>query len=331
MSSEYEFSGTRIISGENIQKIFDMGSIVGAVESAFLTYEEGKAIMPPKSYVDLDETNGDFRSMPAKVRGGAGIKWVNVHPDNPDRFGLPTVMGLVIYSDPESAYPLAILDGTELTRLRTGAAAGVATRHLADEDARTLGLVGAGEQARSQLAAITNDRTLERVVVTDRDNTAIEAFIDDVTTTELDVEAGTPQDVAACEIISTTTPSREPILRSEWIQPGTHINAMGADAAGKQELDPTLLSNAAVVIDDWEQCAHSGEINVPFTDGSFSREDVTAEIGAVVAGNTRTLQDQTTVFDSTGLAIQDIATAQQLYETACETNEGEVVPIVESP
>ena len=286
--------------------------------------------MPPKSYVDLDEVDGDFRSMPAKVEGGAGVKWVNVHPDNPDVFGLPTVMGLVVYSDLESAYPLAILDGTELTRLRTGAAAGVATRHLAASDAQTLGLVGAGEQAKTQLAAITTVRDIDRVVVTDLDGTAVERFVDYATAEGFDAEEGTPQDTAACDIVSTTTPTREPIVQAEWIPSGTHVNAIGADAAGKQELDPTVLTDAAVVIDDWKQCAHSGEINVSVANGIFTREDVAAEIGAVVTGEIGELRDRTTVFDSTGLAIQDIATAQQLYEAAREANEGTLLDIVDT-
>ncbi|PSP86857.1 ornithine cyclodeaminase family protein [Halobacteriales archaeon QS_4_66_20] len=328
MAGATEFDGTRIISESCVRRIGDVAEAVDAVEEAFCRYAAGEATMPPKSYVDLADVDGDFRSMPARVGDGAGVKWVNVHPDNPERFGLPTVMGLVVYSDPESAYPLAVLDGTELTRLRTGAAAGVATRHLAPADASTLGIVGAGEQARTQLAAVATVRDIERVVVTDLDDAAVTAFVDHAAEAGFDAQRGSPQDVAACEIVSTTTPSREPILEAGWIPGGTHVNAMGADAAGKQELDPALLERAAVVIDDWEQCAHSGEINVPVAREGFTREDVAAEIGDVVAGETDGLRPRTTVFDSTGLAIQDIATARRLYETAVEDGEGDLVEIV---
>lgn len=134
MASKSNFDGTRILSESCVRRIGDMPEIIDAVEGAFRAYERGDAVMPPKSYIDIDEVDGDFRSMPPKVGEGAGVKWINVHPDNPDRFGLPTVMGLVVYSDPVPAYPLAVIDGTELTRLRTGAAAGVATRHLARDD-----------------------------------------------------------------------------------------------------------------------------------------------------------------------------------------------------
>lgn len=159
--------GTRVISAADVRKYANMANIIDGIETAFQKYQREEAMMPAKSYVELPGINGDFRSMPAQVGDGAGVKWVNVHPDNPDRFGLPTVMGLVVFSDPETAYPLAVLDGTELTRYRTGAVAGVATRHLAPPDADSLGLLGAGVQARTQLAAIATEMDLTEVVVAD--------------------------------------------------------------------------------------------------------------------------------------------------------------------
>jgi alanine dehydrogenase len=323
-------AGTRIISADDVRRYATMSDIIDGVETAFQKYQHGEAMMPPKSYVELSDINGDFRSMPAQVGDGAGVKWVNVHPDNPDRFGLPTVMGLVVYSDPESAYPLAVIDGTELTRYRTGAAAGVATRHLAPPDADSLGLLGAGVQARTQLAAIANDIDLTDVVVADLDESAIEDFIEHESDRDCEIVGGTPEELGQCDIISTTTPSRDPVLKAEWIQEGTHINAMGADAAGKQELDPALLSQAAVVVDDWEQCSHSGEINVPVTAGDFTQDDVAATVGDVVTEDRSSLRTSTTIFDSTGLAIQDIATAKQLYTAAENADAGQMIDIVSS-
>ena len=218
---------------------------------------------------------------------GPGVKWVNVHPDNPDRFGLPTVMGLVVYSDPESAYPLAVIDGTELTRFRTGAAAGVATRHLAPPDTDLLGLLGAGVQARTQLAAIATEFDLAEVVVSDLNESAVEAFIEKESHRDCEIVGGTPEELGRCDVVSTTISSRDPILDAEWIDEETHINAMGADAPGKQELNPAILDCAAVVADDWEQCSHSGEINVPVADGTFVREDVAATAGEVVTRTDR--------------------------------------------
>lgn len=320
--------GTRIVSAADVREYASMAEIIDGVETAFQKYQQDEAMMPPKSYVELSDVNGDFRSMPAQVGESAGVKWVNVHPDNPDRFGLPTVMGLVVYSDPETAYPLAVIDGTELTRYRTGAAAGVATRHLAPWDADSLGLLGAGVQARTQLAAIANVIDLSEVVVSDLDDSAVANFIENEADRDCEIVGGTPEELGRCDIISTTTPSRDPILKNEWIQEGTHINAMGADAPDKQELDTALLANAAVVVDDWEQCSHSGEINVPVTTGEFTRDDVAATVGDVVTEDSQELRTATTIFDSTGLAIQDIATAKQLYTAADDANAGQVIDIV---
>lgn len=320
--------GTRIVSAADVREYADMADIIDGVETAFQKYQNEAATMPPKSYVELSDVNGDFRSMPAQVGESAGIKWVNVHPDNPDRFGLPTVMGLVVYSDPETAYPLAVIDGTELTRYRTGAAAGVATRHLAPPDADSLGLLGAGVQARTQLAAIASVVDLSEVVVSDLDDSAVANFIKNESDRDCEIVSGPPEELGRCDIISTTTPSRDPILKNEWIREGTHINAMGADAPDKQELHAGLLAHAAVVVDDWEQCSHSGEINVPVTTGAFTRDDVAATVGDIVTENRSSLRTATTIFDSTGLAIQDIATAKQLYTAADDAGAGQVIDIV---
>lgn len=320
--------GTLMIDRDELDGCIEMGEVIDAIEDAFVAYESGDAAMPPKTYVDLPEENGDFRAMPAYVDGAAGLKWVNVHPDNPDKYGLPTVMGVVIYSDPETAYPLAIMDGTKLTRYRTGAVGGVASRHLAPPDASSLGLLGAGEQARAQLEAISSAVDLERVVVTDLDERAVADLCEKEAGRADKVVAGSPKEVADCDVISTTTPSTEPILKREWLDEGTHINAMGADAEGKQELDPRIVEDAAVVVDDWEQCSHSGEINVAVAEGRLTRQDIHADLSEVVSGTRDAPTDELTVFDSTGLAIQDVATAHLIYETAGEQGAGYAFDLV---
>lgn len=328
--SEEERS-TIMISADELSDCVNMADLINTIEEAFAAYQEGKATMPPKTYVDIEEFNGDFRAMPAAVNKSAGVKWVNVHPDNPRKFDLPTVMGVVIYSDPETAYPLAIMDGTKLTRFRTGAVAGVATRHLAASDANSLGLLGAGQQARTQLDAITNVVDLDRVVVSDLDTEAVDQFMTAESDRNLEFISGAPEDVGQCDVISTTTPSQEPILKREWIQDGAHINAIGADAEGKQELESEILVDAQVVVDDWEQCSHSGEINVPVTEGLLNRHDIYADLSEVVTNKAPELSDNDiTVFDSTGLAIQDIATAKLVYETAADQNLGTNINLIDS-
>lgn len=308
---------TLMIGPDALKTCLDMPSVIDAIEDAFVAFENGEAKMPSKSYIDLPEHGGDFRAMPAHVRDASGIKWVNVHPDNSTDHDLPTVMGTVIFSDPATGFPLAVMDGTVLTRYRTGAVAGVATRYLAPPDASSLGLLGAGQQARTQLDAIASVIEVERVVLADLDEQAIERFIEVESGRDCEVVGGSPEEVAGCDVISTTTPTRTPILKREWIDDGTHINAMGADAAGKQELESTALADAAVVVDDWEQCSHSGEINVPVSEGLLREDDVFGDLSEIVSGAVDMPSgNRITMFDSTGLAIQDIATARLVYREA---------------
>jgi len=301
--------------------------MIEAVEAAFAAYERGDARMPAKSYIDLPQHGGDFRSMPAYIGAedweAAGHKWVNSHPHNPDRHDLPTVMAVMVYSDPATAFPLALLDGTTLTRLRTGAAAAVATDHLAVVDADSLGLVGAGVQSYQQLEAIAEVRPIREVVVADVDGRAIERFVDRFGD-RFDVHRGSIAEAAACDVVSTTTPVEEPNVSREVVGDRTHLNAMGADAPGKHELADELLAAATIVIDDYEQCTHSGEINVPWGAGLLDDDDIHAELGAVVTGVVpgRTESTGITVFDSTGLAIQDVAAAHVVYEHAADRATG---------
>ncbi|MFB6131908.1 MAG: ornithine cyclodeaminase family protein [Halanaeroarchaeum sp.] len=318
---------TLLLTGTEVDDEIPMGELVDALEDAFAAYARGDVQMPPKSYVDLPQYNGDFRSMPVYLDAGdwdgAAIKWVNVHPDNPDDHDLPTVMGTVVYSDPETAYPLAIMDGTVLTMKRTGAAAAVATDHLAVEDASSLGLVGAGTQAHTQLEAIAQVRGIEEVVVSDVDPDAVQAFVDEYDD-EFDVRGGTVSEAGHCDVLSTITPVESPIVGPEDLGEHTHVNAMGADAAGKHELEDAVLLDAKLVIDNYEQCTHSGEINVPWSEGVLDDDDLHGELGDVVVGEIdgRTVEDGVTIFDSTGLAIQDATAAHVVYEHACEHDVG---------
>ncbi|WP_424017396.1 ornithine cyclodeaminase family protein [Halorientalis pallida] len=324
---------TLLLNPAAVEESAQLPAVVDAVEAAFAAYARGDAQMPAKSYIDLPQYDGDFRSMPAYLEAddwdGAGIKWVNSHPSNPEDHGLPTVMGTMIYSDPETAVPLAVIDGTTLTRKRTGAAAAVATDHLAVADATSLGLVGAGVQAHAQLDAIATVRDIETVVVADKDPDAVAAFRADAGD-EFEVREGSIADAVGCDVVSTTTPVRDPIVPREAVGDHTHINAMGADAEGKHELDDEILLDAKLVIDDHAQCTHSGEINVPYAAGTLGDEDIHAELGEVVIGEAsgRTDEDGITVFDSTGLAIQDVASAHVVYEYAREHGVGESMELV---
>ena len=318
---------TLLLNSDDVNENAQMGELIPVIEDAFAAYERGDAQMPPKSYIDLPQYNGDFRSMPAYLDAGewdaAGIKWVNVHTDNNEKYDLPTVLGTMIYSDPTNAFPLAVMDGTSLTRLRTGAAAAVATDHLAVEDATSMGIVGAGVQSYTQLEAIAAIRPIEDVVISDLDEERVAKFID-AFEDRFAVRAGSIADAAACDILSTVTPVESPIVSRKDVGEHTHINAMGADAEGKHELANEVLLDAKLVIDDYEQTTHSGEINVPWSEGVLTDEDIYGAIGEIVVGEVegRTDADGISVFDSTGLAIQDVAAARVVYEHADENDNG---------
>ncbi|MCC6646373.1 MAG: ornithine cyclodeaminase family protein [Polyangiaceae bacterium] len=316
---------TRILSRADLEKLLSMPDAVRAVEGAFLAHGRGEALMPPKVYLSLPQHGGDFRAMPSYLDGAAGVKWVNSHPDNPKKHGLPAVMALYVLSDPETARPLAILDGTLLTAARTGAAAAVASRHLARRGARTIGLVGTGVQSRFLLSA-------HRVLFPDLEVLAHD--LDPASAARFAGEVGgrvAPLDeVAGCDIVCTSTPGREIVVRSAMVRDGAHVNAMGADAPGKQELESALVARARIVIDDHEQATHSGEINVPLHDGALREAQIFGTLGEVVAGKRpgRVRDDEITLFDSTGLAIQDLALARVLFERARAAGAGVELDLV---
>ena len=311
---------TRILTRHEIEALLSPAVAVRAVEEAFATHAKGEATMPAKVYLDLPQFEGDFRAMPAYLHGaGAGIKWVNSHGMSPQRHGVPSVMATYVLNDPETGVPLAIMDATYITAARTGAGAAVASKHLARKDARTIGFVGCGVQAHTMLAAHREVFSELEVVASDKSSETADAFAKSV-----GGRVGTTEDAAGCDIVCTSTPVRDPVVRETWIQPGAHINAMGADAEGKQELDAGILGKARVFVDEWEQASHSGEINVPLHEGLFSQQQVAATLGEVIngAGAGRESGEQITLFDSTGLAVQDLACAQYVYQAAVAQSVG---------
>lgn len=316
---------TYLIKKSDVEKALEMKDCVEVVEKAFRLYGEEKVQMPPKAYLYFTKYSGDLRSMPAYIPEveAAGIKAVSVHPGNRE-VGLPTVMATILLNDPKTGFPIAVIDGTHITNMRTGAAGGVAAKYLAKENCRKAAFVGAGIQAQTQLAAmIITKPMIKEVSIVDLDTERAEAFAG-LCAKEYDLNTRVENSIHdACvdaDIINCTTASRKPIVMKDDVPPGAHINAIGADAEGKQELDPAILKEAKVVIDDWVQASHSGEINVPVHNKEFTREMLAAELGKVIAVKikVRTSDNDITIFDSTGLAIQDLMTAAHIYRILVE-------------
>ena len=210
---------TLLLAGSQVKSMLGMREVIGVVEDAFVALAEGRAVMPPKAYVVLEK--GDFRAMPSVLPGAVGLKWVNVHPENKEK-GLPTVMATMIYNDPQTGYPLAVLDA----------------------------IIGAGNQACTQIEAHIALFKIEVINVFDLSPAAVEVLIRNLPQYQL--KSCSLEETAASDIVCTLTTARTPFLKREWTRLGSHINAVGADAAGKQELDPQILKRARIVIDSWE-------------------------------------------------------------------------------
>ncbi len=282
---------------------------VEAVRAAFLAYHRGEWTMPPKVYVPAYPA-GDFRAMPALGGGHASLKWVTSYPGNPAR-GLPTVMGVVLLSDASNGRLVAVLEAGAVTALRTGAAAVLAAETLGRPG--TAAVIGAGVNGKA--AARTFLARGQKVALWDLDSaraeTAAEALGARV--------AASREEALAADRLVTMTPGHELLLPEGTLRPGQHVSLMGADGPGKAEIAVAELARARVFCDDWEQASHNGELAHALEAGALSRDDVT-ELGLVLAGEApgRTGADEITAFDSTGLAIQDLAIALAALERASE-------------
>lgn len=311
-----------------------MSEAIEAVGKAFVDLASGRAQMPPKVYLDFPQYEGDLRVMPSALgKHYSGVKIVNSHPHNPQK-DLPAVMGTFILVAQETGVPLSIMSATVLTGMRTGAASGLATRLLARDEASVVGLIGAGVQARFQAEAMSEVRSVKtfRVWAPDFDWQRRDNLVDLLGEEFKHSEVRAADELAeacAADVVCTTTPSREPLVLDSMIGKGTHINAVGADGPGKQELDPAILRRARLIVDEINQAQHGGEVNVPLSTGDITENDIDGSLGDLVSGKLkgRTDDEEVTVFDSTGLAIEDIALGALVYERAIEKGLGNKVEL----
>jgi alanine dehydrogenase len=296
--------------------VFGAEVVLGAVSppeaiertrEAFQRHARGEWAMPAKVYLESPPA-GDFRAMPARGSGLAMLKWVTSFPHNPER-GLPVVTGALLLSSSETGELVAILDCASVTSLRTGAAAAVSAQALAREDARSVGLIGCGVNgtwaARCMAAAGYGPG-----VCADPRSEAAERLA-----AELGWRAGIREEAAAQDLVVTVTPGDEPVIWAADLRPGQHLAVLGADAHGKAEVELEALERCRLFCDEWEQAAGGGELSNAVSSGRVSREEVT-ELGSALIGEAegRTSRDEITLFDSTGLAIQDLAIARAVLE-----------------
>jgi len=316
-----------LLSEKEVASLITIEDALEAVELAFRERAWGYAQMPAKVYLNFQGHNGDLRTMPAYLErlDISSVKVVTVYPENGKKFGLPTVTATILLTDPKNGQLSAIMGGGAITAMRTGAAGGIAAKYLAVKNPKTVAFIGAGFQARTNFLALHSVfPDLQEIRVWDIKPEAAKTFAAEITRKTSKLNAVPVETAKAAvkgsNIVVTTTPSTKPLILNDWVTNGTHFNCIGADAPGKEELDPAILRRSRIVVDDWIQASHSGEINVPVSVGILSRESVWAELGEVVAGikTGRSSVNEITVFDSTGLAIQDAATAELVYRKAIE-------------
>jgi len=300
-----------VFSARHVEAAVSPERAVEVVREAFAAYARGEWSMPPKAYVPAYPA-GDFRAMPALGAGHALLKWVTSFPGNPAR-GLPTVTGLVLLSDASDGSLRAALDAGAVTALRTGAAAVLAAEELGRPDAASAAVIGAG----------VNGRAAARTFLA-RGHEAMLWDVDEGRSREAAGElgarvAGSREEALAADLLVTVTPGHEILLPEGSLQAGQHVSLMGADGPGKAEIAVRELARGHVFCDDWEQASHNGELVHAVEAGAITRDDVT-ELGDVLAGTApgRQSMDGITIFDSTGLAIQDLAIALAAIEGADE-------------
>jgi alanine dehydrogenase len=292
---------------EAVLQALEPEEAIERVRDGFVEYAGSEWQMPPKTYLDAFP-HGDFRAMPAKGAGLAILKWVTSFPANPAA-GLPVVMGVICVSSISDGRPLALVDVRSITALRTGAVAVVAAQELAREDASSVGMIGCGLHgtwaARCLAAAEYGPG-----ICFDPDPEAAGELAG-----ELGWEVGSREDALACDVVTCVTPGNEPVVHASDLRAGLHLNMLGADGPGKAEADLEVIAEAELFCDEWEQASHGGELTGAVEAGLVRRDQVT-ELGEVLTGTNRGRSgpDGVTLFDSTGLAIQDLALCLALLE-----------------
>jgi len=327
---------TLILTEDDVKRLLSIEEVLEAVELAFAEKGLKRVQMNPKTHIFLEKYHGDVRTMQSYLEGLdiSAVKAASVFPENRRKHHLPTVMATIIVVDTRNGAPVALMGGTWITDVSTGAAGGLASKYLARKAPRAVGFIGAGAQSRTQLLALLSVHgKLGEVRVWSRTKETRDEFVKEMrpvcgrNVSQMLAVDQAENAVRGVDILVTATSSTTPLVMNDWVSQGMHINCIGADAPGRQELDSALLKRAKIVVDDLEQASHSGEINVPLSKGLLKTEDIWGELGEIVARvkQGRIADEEITVFVSTGLAIQDAVTANIAYKKAMAHRVGQVI------
>ena len=327
--------GTLLLSRSEIAGLLSIEEYIAAVERVFQLHGEGKT--QPPGILGVHAHDGGFHIKAGLLELDRSFFAAKINanfPQNAKRFGLPLIQGAVFLADAQNGYPLAIMDSMEITIQRTGAATAVAAKYLARPDSKSILVCGCGNQGRVSVQALSKIFSLEQVFAYDVDSTQSERFANELSD-ELKIAVETAADLREAmkrsDICVTCTPSTQFFLKQEYVQPGTFIAAVGADSETKQELEPALLAQNKTVVDIVDQCASIGELHHAIASAVMTKQHVHAELGEVIAGTNpgRTSSEEIIIFDSTGMALQDVIAAATVYKKAIDTGAGRIVDLAQ--
>lgn len=324
----------RILARQDIEKLISMRDVIAIMEGVFAALARKEVVVPERTVLSLEGTDNSILFMPGYLTksGGIGLKAVSVFPTNAAR-GIPTISAQILLCDSGTGEAKAILEGGYITALRTAATTAVATKHLARENADSLGVFGAGVQARSQIEAHLEVKPLKRITIYDPNTQKAAVLVQHIQSLRGSAcecaAAKSPQELpATSDILITATTSHTPVFEGRSLKEGTHINAIGSFKPGVREVDDTTITRSRIFVDSYEHALkEAGDLIIPLKNCIISENDIRGELGDLVLGRKkgRESPEQITFFKSVGMAVQDIAVAEVVYRKACEENIGLVV------
>jgi len=323
-----------IISEKEVHKLIEIDELISALELAHIQSSTGKAVMPVRLVVPLPQIQGRITSMPGYLNEdkALGMKVVTYFQDNPKK-DLPAIFATIMLFSSETGKMIAVMDGTYITTIRTACASALATRVLANAETSVLGILGAGVQARAHIETLGRVRKLGRIKIFSPSGTSaakVKSDMEHAVGIPIEVAANAEAVVRGADLLVTVTTAKEPILKSEWLKPGVHVNAVGSHRPDLREIDGATLAKAKVVVDSRAaMMGECGDILLAIKEGAITANQIHAEIGEVLAGAkpARISANEVTLYKSVGIAIQDVATAQLVYRKALEQNVGTNVEV----
>ena len=325
-----------VLSGEDTKKLLKMEDVIEAVEGVYRKKAKDEMTVFPMVFHEFNPGVADMDIKSGDIKDDVfGLKMVSWYAENP-KIGLPALIGTILVCDSKTGVPLGIADGSHITGMRTGAAAAIGAKYLARKESETLLMVGSGHigpfavaatlkampQIKKVMLSCPVHPENEMDAVAKLKNTLVDFFQQDISNIEIIPAGGLESACGQADVIITATPTKTPILKAGWIKAGTHLSCVGADMPGKQEIE--MMKHAVIFTDDLSQCCNVGEIELPIKAGIISKEDIRGEIGQLIEGQVsgRTSDDQITIYDTTGMALLDLATAKIALKAAGALNIG---------